>query len=248
MKGKHFKKIRWNKKRIISAILSVTLLLGCISFSTLAWLTNDKDPVVNKFTGSSLEINLTGDPDEDGYLLVPGVTHTLTNDEAPKLTVVANSVDCYLFLVADDVGAMVDGNSIPLIDENGFLSALSIDGSRWMSLSDLDKDIPNVFLAIGSGTETSLSKENVEKPTYYVPYSETETPFSIINGNKFTVNPNITKEKVHPDNFSESNKPYLKFTAYSIQRLGFEGNVLGAWEAVKTAIENENTNDIVLTQ
>lgn len=99
MKGKHLKKISWTKKRMISAILSVSLLLGCIYSASMAWLTDDDQPIVNIFQSNTLEITFGYDDQE--FLLVPGATYRLPSNKVPKVVLPANSVDCYLFLVVE---------------------------------------------------------------------------------------------------------------------------------------------------
>lgn len=96
MKAKHLEKFRWNRKRIVSAILSGAVLLGSITFSALAWIRYEKRTNALVFKGTSLEIGLSGN-ESDTYPLIPGKTYQLTGSSIPKITIPANSVDCYVY-------------------------------------------------------------------------------------------------------------------------------------------------------
>ena len=86
-----------NKRRILALVLACVLCV-CIGIGgTLAWLTATTTPVVNTFTDSDINITLTetGATDNaNSYQMVPG--YTITKD--PKVTVVAGSEKCYLFV------------------------------------------------------------------------------------------------------------------------------------------------------
>ncbi len=99
MKGKHCKKLHWNKNRVVCALLCAVLLVTAISFSSMAWLTYKKQEVQQVFKGTTLEITLGGAGSE--YLLVPGAVYKLEGDKIPKVTIEANSVDCYVFVLRE---------------------------------------------------------------------------------------------------------------------------------------------------
>lgn len=80
------------KKKIVISIVAVALVLCCAIGGTLAWLTAQTDSVTNTFTVGDINIDLT--ETERDYKMVPG--DTLAKD--PKVTVKANSEDCYLFV------------------------------------------------------------------------------------------------------------------------------------------------------
>lgn len=99
MKGKHCKKLHWNKNRVVCAVLCAVLLVTAISFSSMAWYTYEKKEVTQVFKGTTLDITLGGEKGE--YPLVPGAKYPLTGDKIPKVTVEAGSVPCYVFVVAE---------------------------------------------------------------------------------------------------------------------------------------------------
>lgn len=78
-------------------ILAVMLIVGISVGGTLAWLTAQTDDVVNTFTTSDIEITLA-ESDNLDLTMVPG--YTITKD--PKVTVVAGSEKCYLFVKLEE--------------------------------------------------------------------------------------------------------------------------------------------------
>ena len=84
------------KKKSIALFLAVVLALGAVTAGTLAWLTAGTTAVVNTFTTSDIDITLA--ETEGGvnreFKMVPGYTI----DKDPKVTVVAGSEKCYLFV------------------------------------------------------------------------------------------------------------------------------------------------------
>ena len=89
------------KKKTIALIVCLTLIIGCAVGGTIAWLTDKTAAVTNTFTAGDVDIDLTEtDVEGDGtltansYKMVPG--NTITKD--PKVTVVAGSEACWLFV------------------------------------------------------------------------------------------------------------------------------------------------------
>lgn len=82
----------------VALLLALVLVLGIAIGGTIAWLTDDTDPVVNTFTTSDIEITLeeTGmdDARKNSYQMIPG--HVIEKD--PKVTVDDDSEDCYLYV------------------------------------------------------------------------------------------------------------------------------------------------------
>ncbi len=83
------------KKLLIAIVALLILITGTIG-ATLAWLTDETAAVKNTFTVGDVNITLT---EEAGgaskeFKMVPGTT--ITKD--PKVTVLANSEPCWLFI------------------------------------------------------------------------------------------------------------------------------------------------------
>lgn len=91
------------KKKTIALIVSLVLVLGCVVGGTIAWLTDTTDSLVNTFTVGNVDITLE-ETNVDGnsalandYKMIPNTA--ITKD--PKVTVVAGSEACWLFVKVD---------------------------------------------------------------------------------------------------------------------------------------------------
>lgn len=81
------------KKKTLALLAALVLVIGCIIGGTLAWLTAKTDAVVNTFSTSDIKIELKEDTGTV-YKMIPG--YTISKD--PKVTVLAGSEKCYLFV------------------------------------------------------------------------------------------------------------------------------------------------------
>lgn len=84
------------KKKSLALVLALAMIVVCVVGGTLAWLTADTKPVKNTFTTSDINITLA-ESDNLDLKMIPG--YTITKD--PKVTVVAGSEKCYLFVKLD---------------------------------------------------------------------------------------------------------------------------------------------------
>lgn len=92
------------KKKIVAMVTSLVLVAALAVGGTLAWLTDTTETVTNTFTVGNVDITLVEtwntDTDNDGKndawsaKLIPGEDYL----KDPKVTVVANSEPCYLFV------------------------------------------------------------------------------------------------------------------------------------------------------
>ncbi len=242
MKGKHLAKATWSRTRIVSVILSVALLFGCITFTTAWLIAEDKDgvPVVNEFTGSKLEITLTSNEEQGSYKLVPGVAYNLEED-IPKITVVANSVECYLFVVYEKVNANYFSDSF------SYKNVSKWDSSTIGSNHTLTPSEGNICVYVPQITSSS-SLGVVETKDY-------NQSFEIIN--RISIPDTVTKTMAHPELFESMGgnepNPAIRITAYAIQTLGIKDTTASqaedlkkAWSYVAAAIEADNTKEVVL--
>lgn len=242
MKGKHFAKTYWSRTRIVSAILSIALLFGCITFSS-AWLiakNEPEGPVVNKFTGSKLEIELTPDGDQGPYKLVPGVTYEL-GDKAPEVTVEADSVECYLFAVVIEDWGVIGKNNDYYFTINGFGEGTFLNSSYNLTDMQTVYGDTSVYNVVYYGTNGNN----------YVEASNDPQTFKVIE--TLSIPADRTKDEVAPEAFANGNTPKFTVEAYSIQTLGFreknatpQEDIKAAWEVVKAAILAGNTKEVVL--
>ncbi|MDO5323969.1 MAG: hypothetical protein Q4G06_08100 [Clostridia bacterium] len=82
------------RNRRIAMTVALVLVVALVSVGgTIAWLTATTDPVTNTFTTSDINITLS-ESENLNLKMVPG--GTITKD--PKVTVVAGSEDCWLFV------------------------------------------------------------------------------------------------------------------------------------------------------
>lgn len=84
-------------RKSMALLLALVLVVGCVVGGTLAWLIARDGPVTNTFTTSDINITLTetgAQNNAKSFQMVPG--YTITKD--PKVTVVAGSEKCYLFV------------------------------------------------------------------------------------------------------------------------------------------------------
>ena len=105
---------KYMKKRPVKGIalaLVLVLLLGCGIGGTIAWLLDTTPTVTNTFTVGKVDLTLVESPYDDtnntygspeegvtnDYPMIPGNTYK----KDPKVTVTANSEDCWLFVVVE---------------------------------------------------------------------------------------------------------------------------------------------------
>lgn len=213
----------WNKKSLLAALAAVLVFGGAIGGS-VAWLVDQTDPVVNTFTYGDINIKLdeavvnedgTKPEDQEGkrttegnkYEMVPG--RVLFKD--PRVTVAADSEDCWLFIKVEEKGGNV-----------------TVDGTEY-TFDD--------FLQYKIYDDWKVFDEN--KGIYYrevvdVP-EKTDTAFKVIWEEKVTVKPEVTKDMLIALN--EDNMPTLEFTAYAVQKENI-ANVEDAWKAIEGQIDS----------
>ena len=101
------KKKRNNSTKIVTILLALALLVCCGIGGTVAWLMDSTEAVTNTFTIGDINLTLVETPsgtsaEEEGnhYPLIPGNSYK----KDPKVTVLANSEDCYLFVRMEKIG------------------------------------------------------------------------------------------------------------------------------------------------
>lgn len=104
--GKHTR--RGPGGKAVTAMLALTLVLAAYWAvgGTAAWLAAKSEPIASTFTFGDININLTEtDPQEGPTKIIPGVDIP----KVLKVTVRADSVDCWLFVKVEQTGTFVDG-------------------------------------------------------------------------------------------------------------------------------------------
>lgn len=211
------RKDRYNKRKfhsksltlVLAISLAFVLVISCSVGATLAWLKDTTDPVVNTFTYGDINITLTEtdtDPETEGnqysYKMVPG--NTIAKD--PKVTVLANSETCWLFV------KIVESENF-----DDFMTYTIADG--WTALDETNH--PGVYYR-------EVASSNEDKP-FYVLSGGTDSHGSVI------VKGDVTKEQLNAldSDSSNINYPTLTFTAYAIQKAHFD-TAEAAWDEIST--------------
>lgn len=203
------------KKSFIMA-LALVLVLGIAIGGTVAWLTATSDTVTNTFTVGDINITLTetwnaksdeSKKDNDIWMakLIPGSTYT----KDPKVTVKANSEDCYLFVKFEETNNPSDYLT--------YTSTLTAEND-WTQ-----------------GQGTGKGKDGIPTNVWYrtVASSTTDTDFNLLKDNKVTVKDTIVKGTAGEGQVAmptANNAPKLTYTAYAVQKDNL--TAAQAWEKV----------------
>lgn len=149
--------------KTFAVLLIVVLMIGCVIGGTMAWLVSNPDSVVNTFTYGDINITLT-ETTGTSYKILPG--NNIPKD--PKVTVKANSEDCWLFV--------------------------KVDESNWPTFKEADGTTLKVKYQLVDGW-TPL--ENVSGVYYReVDAVTVDTDYAVLADNKITVSQNLTKAEV----------------------------------------------------
>lgn len=103
--GKHCRRGMGGKA--VTAMLALTLVLAAYWAvgGTAAWLAAKSDSIASTFTFGDINITLTETDHQEQTKIIPGVD--IPKDL--KVTVKADSVDCWLFVKVEEAGTFVDG-------------------------------------------------------------------------------------------------------------------------------------------
>lgn len=194
--------MRVKSKKPLAIAASLALVAVLAVGATVAWLTAKTDTVTNTFTVGDINITLTETGATDNaksYDFVPG--DTLEKD--PKVTVVANSEACYLFVRVTDANNTATGLTGKVINwtvregADGWTPVPNHDGFWYREVDATTADVSFYVLAAGE-TKTVDGETTVINP----------------NG-QVTVNENVTKEMVSE---LKGATPQIKITAAAIQK------------------------------
>ena len=132
-----------NRRRGVStrafvALLALVLVIGCAAGGTVAWLVAKTDPVVNTFTYGDINIELTEDAGKNNgynFKIIPGVNI----EKDPKVTVLANSEDCWLFVEVKETGTFV-ANKVTYAIADGWKALPGVDGVYYREVAAVTAD------------------------------------------------------------------------------------------------------------
>ena len=195
------------RKKLITAIIALSLVLSCMVGITVAWLFVETDEVTNVFTPSDITLKL--DETENKFQMVPGVD--IAKD--PKVTVKADFA-AYVFVKIVENGAVT-------VTENNVSTTYTFDDFLSYALAD-------GWTVLEGRYDTNDSNSGNETVVIYRTQAATtaEVTYSVLAGDKVTTNTSVTKQMM---NAYTDGSIKLTFTAYAIQQTGF-ADAEAAWE------------------
>ena len=219
-KGKYAGQNRSFGSKSLALVLALVLLTGGAVGGTLAWLTANSTPVENTFTTSNIGVSLT--EKETEFKMVPG--HSIDKD--PRVTVTANSEDCYLFIevtesnIKDYIKYAVNTETPTKTDTEkvddkertytigGWTQGEGTDGvptNVYYRKVMTNKNENQVFAVLGGGTYP-FDNGTPDIPTDDMTFTWTDDQVLTL--------PTVKMENMTA---ADSNKPLLSFTAYAVQ-------------------------------
>lgn len=160
--GKYCNSKKGLNMKPLALLLALALVVGGVVGGTIAWLTAQTNAVTNTFTVGDIDIKLEETTGND-YPFVPGDTKT----KDPKVTVLANSEKCYLF--------------IKVTEENNI--EVGPDGAKEMAMQyTVDSAWTAVPKQTGYWYMTVNKGDNTAKP--------------ILTNNQVKVSPYVTKDSL----------------------------------------------------
>lgn len=152
------------RKKLITAIIALTLTLCCLVGGTLAWLSVETQQLTNTFTYGDINITLT-ETTGNTYQMIPG--NEIGKD--PTVTVKANSEACWLFIKVEK-----DNNPDAYLDYSiaeGWNELSSVTGVYYREVDKVAADTSfavltgNKVVVKNSVTKTQLNDIKTNYPT-----------------------------------------------------------------------------------
>ena len=195
------------KKKTVALLLALVLVFGVAAGGTIAWLIDQTAEVKNTFTYGNIGITLDENkPANKEAKIIPGVDI----EKDPKVTVAANSEDCWLFVKIDEANWPTT-----LKTKDGTLKVKYDVATDWEPL-------------------TGVAGVYCRK----VSTSDVAQEFSVIKDNKVYVSSELTKSEINnlpKDTDGKTIQPTLTFTAYACQLKSSatqEFTAAQAWEQI----------------
>lgn len=197
----------------LALVLACVLLVGGVIGGTLAWLTADGGSVTNTFTESDIDIALSETkPENKTAPMVPG----WTIDKDPKVTVEADSEDCWLFVkITESTTPDLDAYISYAIAEGWQIVEPANSNGTLTTISTLTDEIVigrkvykgegvNGFNILGAGEYTDPMDADNDDDNFKISWS----------ANQVCVKPSVTEDMMTA---IATNKPTLSFQAYAVQ-------------------------------
>ena len=188
------------KKKSLALVLALAMIVVCVVGGTLAWLIATTPEVKNTFTYGDINITLA-ETTGTSYKMIPG--YTITKD--PKVTVLAGSEKCYLFVKVE-----MENNTYGTGDTAvNYLSYAIADG--W-TRGDGTNIPSNVYYRVVDASTATADQE-----------------FGVLKDDQVTVSGDVTKTMLN--GLTEATQPTLTFTAYACQYNSSNGTSFTAADA-----------------
>ncbi len=204
------------KTKTIAMIIAMVMIVVCMVSGTLAWLTDSTSEVKNTFSTAGIDIELTetwnydsnNDETNDSWKaqMIPGFSYA----KDPKVTVKANSVDCYLFVKFEEKNSA----STYLT----YTSTLTV-ANGWTQGTGAGTG--------GNGVPTNVWFREVTS-------SPSDQSWDLLSGNTITVK----GDAVTKDNITTAASAELVYTAYATQLYESAGSKFAvgtAWTNASTS-------------
>lgn len=163
------------KKKLFIIVVSILSICSFLVGTSVAWLSSTTDTVVNTFTYGDINIKIeetdTGDNDNNEftneYKMLPG--NKITKD--PKITVLANSEDSYLFVEIKESENFKDFMKYELVEGWTLVEGTENVYVREITKSDKDQEFfvlkDNTVTVLESVTKAMLNDLDKDGQTNY---------------------------------------------------------------------------------
>jgi len=126
------KRLSRRMRKMLLMVAAMALVLGLAIGGTVAWLIDSTTSVVNTFTESDVDIELSETlPENKTAKMVPGAT--IAKD--PKVTVLANSEDCYVFVKIDESTDKKFSDYLEYTVDSGWTPLTGVTGVYYRTVS-----------------------------------------------------------------------------------------------------------------
>ena len=193
------------KKKSLALVLALAMIVVCVVGGTLAWLIDKTDPVTNTFTYGDINIKLEetdATVAADGsatkeFKMIPG--YTIAKD--PKVTVLAGSEKCYLFVKVDKSANFDKFMTYDMAAD--WIALDGVDGVYYRVVETSTADQPFYVLAgnkvtvndtVTKADMNALNAEGATQPT--LTFTAYACQYNSSNGTNFT--PAQAWAKVYP--------------------------------------------------
>lgn len=145
--------------RLFAMCFAAFMLVFSIVGGSLAWLMTSTDPIVNVFTYGDIQIKLE-ETTGDRYKMTPG--KTIAKD--PRITVLADSEDCWLFVKIEESDAEKLSDYIEYAVADGWTELQEAPGVYFRAVDSSDQDVSfGVLKDDQVKVKGSVTKEMLEK-------------------------------------------------------------------------------------